>query len=279
MATIRARSSLRRSVRFRSSATSSARDGKSITVTRGPAFRNRVSLAPNFLETLAKQYAGSRLERQELNAEFIDDVAGALWTRRIYDLCRLAFARPLLPTQRIVAIDPAANASSEKGRTSETGRIVAGLGRDERGHGLEVLSCRLLPRGWTCKAIAARGPYEPDALVVEITNVGAMVEAVLRAKRAGLPLRQVRANRGKTTRAEPIAARRYRTWRGRMRRAAAQAGCFEAAMPNREASHTFPWSDLPTVVFDPCGRRYNLRYVWQASEDMFHALTLRRWSR
>ncbi len=226
MATIRGRSSLRRRVRFRSSATSSARDGKSVTVTRGPTFRNRVSLAPNLLETLAKQYAGTRLERQELNAEFIHDGAGAPRTCRIYDLCRLAFARPLLPTQRIVvAIDPGAKASNEKDRTSETGSVVAGLGRDERGHGLEVLSCRLLPRGWTCKAIAARGRYEPDALAVEINTIGAMVEAVLRAERAGLPLRQVRANRGKTTRAEPIAAlqeqsrvshaphsRRWRIW-------------------------------------------------------------------
>jgi phage terminase large subunit-like protein len=106
----------------------------------------------------------------------------------------------------VVAIDPAAKASNEGDRTSETGLVVAGLGSDGRGYVLDDLSCRLSPRGWACKAIAAYDRYEADALVVEINQGGAMVEAVLRAERAGLPLRQVRASRGKTTRAEPIAA-------------------------------------------------------------------------
>ncbi len=84
--------------------------------------------------------------------------------------------------------------------------IVAGLGSDGRGYVLDDLSCRLSPGGWASKAIAAYDQYEADALVVEINQGGAMVEAVLRAERSGLPLRQVRASRGKTTRAEPIAA-------------------------------------------------------------------------
>jgi len=74
-----------------------ARDGKSVTVARGTTFDNRENLPANYLETIAKQYAAAQLERQELNAELIDDVAGALWTRRLLDLCGLADAKRLPP--------------------------------------------------------------------------------------------------------------------------------------------------------------------------------------
>ena len=114
------------------------------------------------------------------------------------DLYRLANAQRIF-----VAVDPAAKAGNERDRTSETRPIVAGFGHVQRGYGLEVLSRRLLPRGY--KALAAQGRYEADALVVEINRGGAMVEAVLRAERAGLPLRQARESR-KATRAEPITA-------------------------------------------------------------------------
>ena len=106
----------------------------------------------------------------------------------------------------VVGIDPAAKASADGDRTSETGIVVTGLGDDGRGYVLDDLSCRLSPRGWAAKAIAAFDRYEADALVVEINQGGAMVETVLHAERAGLPLRQVRASRGKTVRAEPIAS-------------------------------------------------------------------------
>ncbi len=184
-----------------------ARDGKSVTVTRGTTFDNRANLASNYLETITKQYAGTRLGRQELNAELLDEISGALWPRKLLEASRLAGDKRLPQMQRIVVgVDPAAKASNENDRTSETGLIVAGLGSDGRGYVLDDLSNRLSPRGWACKALAAFDKYEADALVVEINQGGAMVEAVLRAERANLSLRQVRASRGKVTRAEPIAA-------------------------------------------------------------------------
>ncbi len=184
-----------------------AREGHGIAITRGSTYDNRANLAQNFFETIVKHYEGTRLGRQELNAELVDDVAGALWTRAVLDQNRVAGGTPLPAMQRIViGIDPAAKASAEGDRTSETGIVVAGLGEDGRGYILDDLSCRLSPRGWACKAIAAFDRYEADALVVEINQGGAMVETVLRAERAGLPLRQVRASCGKTVRAEPIAA-------------------------------------------------------------------------
>ncbi len=184
-----------------------AREGRGVALTRGTTYENRANLAQTFFETIVKHYEGTRLGRQELNAELVDDIDGALWTRALLDRWRVAGGNSLPNMRRVVVgVDPAAKASAEGDRTSETGIVVAGLGEDGRGYILDDLSCRLSPRGWACKAIAAYDRYEADALVVEINQGGAMVEAVLRAERAGLPLRQVRASRGKTVRAEPIAA-------------------------------------------------------------------------
>jgi predicted phage terminase large subunit-like protein len=106
----------------------------------------------------------------------------------------------------VVGVDPAAKASGEGDKTSETGIVVAALGEDGRGYVLDDMSCRLSPMGWARKVVAAYDAHGADAIVVEINQGGAMVETVLRAERAGLPLRQVRASRGKSVRAEPIAA-------------------------------------------------------------------------
>jgi predicted phage terminase large subunit-like protein len=183
-----------------------AREGQGVTVTRGSTYDNRANLAPGFFKSVVKRYEGSRLGRQELNAEILDDIPGALWTRAMLDGARVAPAA-LPQMQRIViGVDPAAKASAGGDRTSETGIVVAGLGEDGRGYVLDDLSCRLSPAGWARKVAAAFDRYSADAIVVEINQGGAMVETVLRAERAGLPLRQVRASRGKTVRAEPIAA-------------------------------------------------------------------------
>lgn len=183
------------------------REGDRVIVTRGSTYDNRANLAANFFEAIVKQYEGTRLGRQELNAELLDDTPGSLWTRAMLDANRVSVASALPSMQRVVVgVDPAAKASGEADKTSETGIVVAALGEDGRGYVLDDLSCRLSPMGWARKVVAAFDRYSADAIVVEINQGGAMVETVLRAERAGLPLRQVRATRGKTVRAEPIAA-------------------------------------------------------------------------
>jgi predicted phage terminase large subunit-like protein len=182
------------------------REGEGVAVTRGSTYDNRANLAASFFKTIVKRYEDTRLGRQELNAEILDDIPGALWTRAMLDAGRVTGAA-LPPMQRIVVgVDPAAKASSSSDKTSETGIVVAALGEDGRGYVLDDLSCRLSPAGWARKVAAAFDRYSANAIVVEINQGGAMVETVLRAERAGLPLRQVRASRGKTVRAEPIAA-------------------------------------------------------------------------
>ncbi len=183
-----------------------AREGQGVAVTRGSTCDNRANLAASFFKTIVKRYQGTRLGRQELDAEILDDIPGALWTRAMLDKARIP-STALPQMQRIViGVDPAAKASAGGDRTSETGIVVAGLGEDGRGYVLDDLSCRLSPAGWARKIAAAFDNFSADAIVVEINQGGAMVETVLRAERAGLPLRQVRASRGKTVRAEPIAA-------------------------------------------------------------------------
>lgn len=188
---------------------------KSIIVTRGSTYDNAPNLAPSFIEAIKKRYQGTRLGRQELNAEILDDVPGALWTRDILDKYRVK--RPLdgspakLPVMQriVVAIDPAITAPAEgvsHEETAETGIVVAGLGEDGRGYVLDDLTCRLAPNGWARKAVNGYDFYMADAIVAEINQGGAMVSQVIRSVRAGIPIHTVRASRGKVTRAEPVSA-------------------------------------------------------------------------
>ena len=183
-----------------------AREGQGVAVTRGSTYDNRANLAPGFFKSIVKRYEGTRLGRQELNAEILDDIPGALWTRAMLDAARVAPAALPAMQRIVIGVDPAAKASKGGDKTSETGIVVAGLGEDGRGYVLDDLSCRLSPAGWARKVAAAFDRHSADAIVVEINQGGAMVETVMRAERAGLPLRPVRASRGKTVRAEPIAA-------------------------------------------------------------------------
>jgi predicted phage terminase large subunit-like protein len=182
------------------------REGQGVAITRGSTYDNRANLAAGFFKTIVKRYEGTRLGRQELNAEILDDTPGALWTRAMLDASRAASAALPQMQRIVVGVDPAAKASAHGDKTSETGIVVAALGEDGRGYVLDDLSCRLSPAGWARKIAAAFDRYSANAIVVEINQGGAMVETVLRAERPGLPLRQVRASRGKTARAEPIAA-------------------------------------------------------------------------
>jgi predicted phage terminase large subunit-like protein len=183
------------------------REGDDVAVTRGSTYANEANLAEAFIKQLKDRYEGTRLGRQELNAEILDDVAGSLWTRAKLDETRRKVGDKLPGMQRVVvAIDPAAKESASDDRTSETGIIVSGFGEDGRGYVLDDQSCRLSPMGWARKAIAAYDLYQADAIVAEVNQGGEMVRTVLQAERQGLPIRTVRASRGKTTRAEPIAA-------------------------------------------------------------------------
>jgi len=174
-----------------------------VAVTRGTTYDNRANLAPAFLRQIVRRYEGTRLGRQELEAEILDDVPGALWTRERIEQTRVGHdARPEL-ARIVVAIDPAATGGEE---ADETGLVVAG--RDHAGHGwvLADLSGRYAPPEWARRAIAAYRAYQADRIVAEVNNGGDMVAATLRVIDPNAPVAAVRASRGKSARAEPVAA-------------------------------------------------------------------------
>jgi phage terminase large subunit-like protein len=178
-----------------------AREGQGVIVIRGSSYENRANLAPGFFDSIVKKYEGTRLGRQELEAELLADVPGALWTLEMLDRCRRDRAPEL---QRIVvSIDPAV--SSREG-SDETGIIVAG--KDERGHGyiLEDLSGRYQPHQWSTIAVEAYRRHQADRIIAEVNQGGDLVESTVRMISADVPFTAIHASRGKFIRAEPVSA-------------------------------------------------------------------------
>lgn len=168
-------------------------------LTRGRTAENAENLAPAFLDQIMARYANSRLGRQELEAEILEDVEGSLWTWAM-----LEDRRPAPDLARVVvAIDPAVSSSEA---SDETGIVVAGLGVDSRGYVLADRSCRLSPDGWARRAVSAFDDMSGDLIVAEVNNGGDLVESTLRTVRRTIPYRKVHASRGKQTRAQPVAA-------------------------------------------------------------------------
>jgi phage terminase large subunit-like protein len=175
-------------------------------VTRGVTTDNRANLAASFIRSITDKYAGTRLGRQELSAEILDDVPDALWTRAALDRDRRKPSE--IPSLRrvVVAVDPAAKKNDVPEDGAATGIVVAAVGDDGRGYVLDDATCRESPNGWARKAIACFDRYEGDCIVGEINNGGDMVESTIRAVRTTVPFKEVTASRGKWVRAEPIAA-------------------------------------------------------------------------
>jgi len=174
---------------------------RTVTVTRGTTYENRANLAPDFIEQIVRKYEGTRIGRQEIEAELLDDLPGGLWNHGLIEAARASEAPDL--ARIVVAIDPAASSGRD---ADETGIIVAG--KDTQGHGwvLADLSGRYQPAEWARTAVAAYRAHRADRIVAEVNNGGEMVEATLRMVEPDLPFAAVHASRGKVTRAEPVAA-------------------------------------------------------------------------
>lgn len=173
-----------------------------VLVTAMRSEENARNLAPGFLQAVRERFRGTRLERQELDGELVEDREGALWNRALLERCLLR--EPPEMRRIVVAVDPPA--SSRNG--SDACGIVA-AGRDAEG-GIAVLADATLraaePAAWARAAAGLYHRLEADAIVAEVNQGGDMVTAVLRTVDASLPVRAVRASRGKWLRAEPVAA-------------------------------------------------------------------------
>jgi len=172
-------------------------------VTNGSTYENRANLAPAFLGTIIKRYEGTRLGRQEILAEILDDNPGALGTRAMIEEGRLAKAPdPGTLSRIVVAVDPAVTSGEE---SAETGIVVAGESWDGF-YVLADLTLRASPRRWAAAAVGAYHDWGADRIVGEVNNGGDMIEALLRNVDPNVSYRSLRATRGKAIRAEPIAA-------------------------------------------------------------------------
>jgi phage terminase large subunit-like protein len=177
-----------------------------VVVTRGATLDNQANLAESTIKYLYERYSGTRLGRQELEGELLEDIPGALWQRSTIDENR----RPVAPEEMsriIVAVDPAT--SSNEG-SDETGIVCVGMAKDadgyNRGYVLADRSLRGAPDEWAKAAVALYREYRADRIVAEKNQGGEMVEAVIRAIDRNVPVSLVHASRGKLVRAEPVSA-------------------------------------------------------------------------
>jgi len=168
-------------------------------VTTGSTYENRANLADAFFDAIITKYEGTRLGRQELEAELLEDTPGALWHLAQLDALRVKAAPAL--KRIVVGVDPSATTTGD-----EAGIIVAGLGIDGHGYVLEDASLQASPHGWGSRAVTMYHAHQADRIVAETNNGGEMVELTIRTVDDKVSYKAVHASRGKRTRAEPIAA-------------------------------------------------------------------------
>ncbi|HUB09448.1 MAG TPA: terminase family protein [Myxococcales bacterium] len=191
-----------------------------VKISRGTTYENRANLAPEFYSRIITAYEGTRLGRQELDAEMLDDTPGALWRREQLEQLRWRTGLPAM-LRRAVAIDPAV---STRTGSAETGIIGGAVGlcdckgadkiekhifvlEDATGKRLDpTLPVHLTPRQWAKAGISLYRKLAADRVVGEGNNGGELVEENLRVEDPTVPFSLVWASEGKRTRAEPIAA-------------------------------------------------------------------------
>ena len=193
------------------------------TVTTHGTMYDNPALAQSAVEALERRYGGTRLGRQELLGEYIEEIEGALWRVDWIDNHRRsepptsvqveeteegeAEVKVLDMPRIVVAIDPAVTANTE---SDETAIAVAGVGSDGDYYMLSIDGYRLPPQQWATKALEAYDRWQADKIVCEVNNGGDMVIETIERVCEGLGrsanVEAIRASRGKTLRAEPIAA-------------------------------------------------------------------------
>jgi predicted phage terminase large subunit-like protein len=174
-------------------------------VTRGKTFDNADNLPAATLDRLRERYDGTRLGRQELYAELLEDVQGALWTPAMIEPHRVKRAPDGL-RRVVIAVDPSGTAGKGKDKGDEIGIVAAAKADDGRYYVLEDASLQASPEAWARRVADQYEKWGADRVIAEKNFGGAMIEAVLRTAAPDLPVKMVTASRGKAVRAEPVAA-------------------------------------------------------------------------
>lgn len=179
-------------------------DDATCAITRGSTYENAANLAPAFLDAILSRYEGTQLGRQEIEGQLLETIEGALWKREWIDNHRVSSVPQLLRV--VVSIDPAVTATVN---SDETGIVAAGaalIDGELHGYILDDLSLKASPDNWARQAVTGYHKHEADRLIAEVNNGGDLVEHTIRTVDARVPITQVRASRGKATRAEPVTA-------------------------------------------------------------------------
>ena len=178
-------------------------DDDKTTVSTGSTYDNAANLADTFLDAVRKTYEGTRLGRQELYAEILDEASGALWNRTLLASCEVD--KDDVPTLNriVVSIDPAVTSNAE---SDMTGIVVAGVDVNGRAYVLEDHTGRYTPQQWAAKAVDLYREHMADRIVAERNQGGDMVRHTLHTEDETVPVKLVHASRGKMARAEPVSA-------------------------------------------------------------------------
>lgn len=179
-------------------------DDPTTIVTRGSTYDNKHNLATAFLSKVVVKYEGTRLGRQELNAELLEDNPNALWTHACIDKLRIdASQLPTSLSRIVVAVDPAVTANKN---SDETGIVVAARDTQSPPHFYILADATLSasPAGWASAVVRTFDLHSADRIVGEVNQGGDLVESNVRTKREDIPFKAVHATRGKVVRAEPI---------------------------------------------------------------------------
>jgi predicted phage terminase large subunit-like protein len=176
-------------------------DRQDVYKTQGSTFENKDNLAESALELFKKQYEGTRLGKQELYAEILEDIEGALWSLNMIEQTRVNE----IPEMKrvVVAVDPAVTNNKN---SDETGIVVCGLGIDNRYYIIDDVSGKMSADAWAKTAVNVYYKYKASRIIAEVNNGGDLVERLLRTVDKNIPYKSVSASRGKVIRAEPISA-------------------------------------------------------------------------
>jgi len=176
-------------------------------VVRGSTFDNSANLADSYLNAVRTQYDGTRLGRQELYAEIMDEASGALWNRDMLSRAEADIDDPVEFSKSlnrvVISVDPAITSNAE---SDMTGLVVAGVDVSGTCYVLADHTGRYTPEQWATKAVALYHEYSADRIVAERNQGGDMVRDNLRLADDSVPIRLVHASRGKYARAEPVSA-------------------------------------------------------------------------
>jgi phage terminase large subunit-like protein len=176
-----------------------------VRVVRGSTYANAANLSADALDELRTKYEGTRLGRQELFGEILEDRPGALWTYANIDEHRINDPEQVPKLERtIVAIDPPVTSGED---ADECGIVAAGRGPHSHAYVLGDASERgLSPKQWAQKALRLYHDTGAGLIVAEANNGGEMIKHVINTEAPEVKVKLVHASKGKVTRAEPVSS-------------------------------------------------------------------------